>query len=153
MVLIKTGSDFVPAFSHPPILPTIMEYYGETRFWHSRHPKQRPLLPISTRRNCNRSVYVIYRWIFKGFSHMWQPLSLILFFQSQNHRIFFCTGELRTANMISSGLKTKRKLDGMSLQKQAQTAPPSNSRKSPFVVESTAWWDLQYFLFNSLFPW
>lgn len=32
MVLIKTGSDFVPAFSHLPILLTIMEYYGETRF-------------------------------------------------------------------------------------------------------------------------
>lgn len=66
------------------------------------------------------------------------PYIILPITESQNHRIFFCTGEPRTANMISSGLKTKRKLDGMSLQKQAQTAPPSNSRKSPFVVESTA---------------
>lgn len=63
------------------------------------------------------------------------PYIILPITESQN---IFCTGEPRTANMISSGLKTKRKLDGMSLQKQAQTAPPSNSRKSPFVVESTA---------------
>lgn len=63
------------------------------------------------------------------------PYIILPITESQN---IFCIGEPRTANMISSGLKTKRKLDGMSLQKQAQTAPPSNSRKSPFVVESTA---------------